>query len=187
MSAKQLAVVDVETTSGDPLKGRIMEIAIVVASHDRIIESWSSLVDPCTPVPGFIERLTGISATLVADSPTFDQVLPRVEELTRDRILVAHNIRYDLTVLKREFQRCGRPFERASLCTEKLSRRLHPHLAHHNLTSLCRYYGIPYSGQHRALNDASATHRLLVQMTESMVRNGGLPSEPGGPRSPMRA
>jgi DNA polymerase-3 subunit epsilon len=85
-------------------------------------------------------------------------------DLTRDRLMVAHNIRYDMTALEHEFARTGLVFHRNTLCTERLSRQLVPNLTHYNLGSLCRYFGIPFEGRHRALNDARATLQLFLRL-----------------------
>jgi DNA polymerase III epsilon subunit-like protein len=52
MDPARYAVIDVETTHGDPRIGRIIEIAVVL--HRRRpgpLDEWSTLVDPQEMVP----------------------------------------------------------------------------------------------------------------------------------------
>jgi len=178
MKQQAFAVVDVETTHGDPMQGHIIELAVIVHDGERELEAWSSLVRPRTPLPAFIRRLTGIEERMLVDAPIFPEVAKNLMELTRDRLMVAHNIRYDMTSLEHEFARTGLVLQRDTLCTEKLSRQLVPDLTHYNLGSLCRYFGIPFEGHHRALNDARAALRLFLHLRaefgDERIRNAAL-------------
>ena len=162
---EHLAIVDVETTSGNPEQGRLMEIAVVLPQADGQVTRWHSLVRQRDPIPPFIQRLTGIRPAWLADAPPFHELAGTFLELTEGRTLVAHNVRFDLTVLDHEFARTGLIFQRATLCTERLARTLLPHHQHHNLGALCRHYGVPFTVSHRAMCDALATLGLLQRMT----------------------
>lgn len=166
MPAHRFAVLDVETTSGDPTEGRVMEVAVLAIDGTTERLRWDSLVDPGVPVPAFITRLTGIGRADLAGAPRFVEVVRTLETLTQDRILVAHNVRFDMTALDHEFARTGLVFERHTLCTERLARRLMPQLPRYNLGSLCRHWGIPFGAAHRALPDAEATAALLLRLID---------------------
>jgi DNA polymerase-3 subunit epsilon len=164
MMQQAFAVVDVETTHGDPMQGHIIELAVVVHDGERELEAWSSLVRPRTALPPFITRLTGIGEHMLTEAPIFPDVARNLMDLTKDRLMVAHNIRFDMTALEHEFARTGLVFHRNTLCTERLSRQLVPDLSHYNLGSLCRHFGIPFEGRHRALNDARAALQLFLKL-----------------------
>ena len=160
-------MLDVETTSGDPSQGRIIEVA--VKALDGVDEklNWDTLVQPRTPIPPFIRKLTGITDDMLIDAPIFPEVARSLATVTQNRIVVAHNVRYDMTALEHEFARTGMVFDRAALCTERLSRQLVPQLSHYNLGSLCRYFGIPFIARHRAPDDAAATASLLLRLIDA--------------------
>lgn len=163
MERMKFAVLDVETTHGDPTQGRVMEVAVVAMNGTDERMRWDSLVHPRCYVPPFMVRLTGISDSMVRTAPAFSGVVRTLETLTQDRIVVAHNVRFDMTALSHEFARTGLVFERSTLCTERLGRRLAPKLEHYNLGSLCRHFGIQLVGAHRAMADAQATAALLAR------------------------
>ncbi|MDQ3100731.1 MAG: 3'-5' exonuclease [Bacteroidota bacterium] len=160
------AVLDVETTSGDPCEGRVIELAVFAFDGQQERLQWDTLVDPHVPVPPFIRRLTGIDNHMLTNAPGFTEVARSLATITEDRIIVAHNVRYDMTALEHEFARTGLVFERPTLCTEKLSRQLIPKLSHYNLGSLCRFFGIPFIARHRATSDAEATALLLKRLID---------------------
>ncbi|MFM9625751.1 PolC-type DNA polymerase III, partial [Streptomyces turgidiscabies] len=68
------SVVDIETTGS--LKGgnRITEIGLVKMQHGKVIETWSTLINPQMRIPKFIVSLTGITDAMVASAPSFKQI-----------------------------------------------------------------------------------------------------------------
>ena len=182
MERLRFAVLDVETTSGDPTEGRVMEVAVLAMDGTQERLRWDSLIQPRTAIPGFIRRLTGIEPAMLKDAPRFPEVVRTLETLTQDRIVVAHNVRFDMTALTHEFARTGLVFDRPTLCTERLARQLVPHLPHYNLGSLCRYFGIEFLAAHRALNDAEATASLFARLLSEFGEERVLACVIGAPK-----
>jgi DNA polymerase-3 subunit epsilon len=91
---------------------------------------------------------------MVADAPPFERIADEIARRLEGRLFIAHNVRFDYGFLRREFARIGRPFRPALLCTAKLSRRLYPQHARHNLDALMERHGLQCSARHRALGDA---------------------------------
>ncbi len=63
--------------------------------------------------------------------------------------------------MRTEFRRLGYQFERKTLCTVDLSKKLIPEAESHSLGKLVRSLGIPVSDRHRANGDALATLMLF--------------------------
>ncbi len=164
MLAPEFAVVDVETSLGDPMRGRIIEVAVIAHNGLRELDRWNTLVRQQEEIPWFIQRLTGIQPSMLRNAPSFVEVARRLHDSTQDRIMVAHNVRFDMTAIQHELARTGLSYHPDTLCTERLARRLHPNLPHYNLASLCRYFGIPQGHKHRAAHDAQATLALLMHL-----------------------
>jgi DNA polymerase-3 subunit epsilon len=187
MSFPPLAFVDLETTGATATADRITEIGIVEVDEQGVRE-WSCLVNPGTLISGFIERLTGISNAMVADAPPFEDVADEVRERLEGRLFIAHNARFDYGFLKNEFKRAGQDFRATVLCTVKLSRKLFPQHAKHNLDSLIERHGLTVSSRHRALGDAQLIHQfwirvqaevapeLLAQTVKALTARPSLPS-----------
>ncbi|MCP4123166.1 MAG: GIY-YIG nuclease family protein [Bacteroidetes bacterium] len=166
MTRKQdlFAVVDIETTGGNMRTDRITEIAIIVHNGQRVIEEYSTLVNPLKPIQPFVSALTGISNEMVIDAPTFNEVVDKIEELTTGRIFVAHNVRFDYGFLKNEYRRTGKTFRRKLLCTVTTSKHVFPELPSYGLGNICRDLNIDIYDRHRAHGDASATAILLEKL-----------------------
>lgn len=166
----RLAYVDLETTGGRPTRDRITEIGIVLVDNHVVIEEWSSLINPHTHIPSNIQNLTGITQKMVSKAPDFDEVIERVLEKLGDRVLVAHNARFDVGFLRNEFRRQQLEFKYPVVCTVKLSRHLYPHYRRHNLDTLMARYHLGCEARHRALGDA----RVLPDLVNAMIAQSGL-------------
>lgn len=158
------AIVDIETSGGNMHTDRITEIAIIVHNGERIIEEYSTLVNPLRPIQPFVMALTGITNELVQDAPTFEEIADKVEALTKGRIFVAHNASFDYNFLKGEFKRVGKKFRRKTLCTIKVSKHVFPGLRAYGLGNICKELDINIHDRHRAHGDAAATTILLERL-----------------------
>jgi DNA polymerase-3 subunit epsilon len=156
-----LAIVDVETTGAHPAWDRVTEIAVVEVADGEVRSEWSTLVNPGTRIPPAIQALTGITDDMVAAAPAFEDLAPGLYERLEGRVFVAHSARFDYGFLRHEFERAGLRFQARTLCTVKLSRRLYPEQARHNLDSLIERHHLQCSARHRALGDAQAVWQFL--------------------------
>ena len=150
----RLAFVDLETTGATATEDRITEVGIVEVDEDGSVREWSSLVNPHCRIPEFIEGLTGISNAMVATAPSFEDLAEEIQRRLAGRIFLAHNARFDHGFLKNEFKRIGVEFRPTVLCTVKLSRKLYPGFAKHNLDTLAERHRLQVTERHRALGDA---------------------------------
>lgn len=146
-------LLDLETTGGNPVADRITEVAVVRVEEGREVARWSTLVNPGTRIPPFIETLTGISNAMVEDAPRFEAVAPRLLELLDGAVLVAHNARFDHGFLKNAFERLQVNLRVRSLCTVRLSRKLYPQHRNHGLDAIIARHGLPVQERHRAMGD----------------------------------
>ena len=156
-----LAIVDLETTGANASWDRITEIALIEIDGGEISGEWSTLVNPQTAIPPAIQALTGITNDMVADAPTFAELARGLHERLAGRVVVAHNARFDYGFLRQAFEREGIRYAARTLCTVKLSRRLYPGHARHNLDSLIARHGLHCRARHRALGDADAVWQFL--------------------------
>ena len=160
------ARVDIETTGGKFNEEGITEIAIYRHDGYQIVDRFISLVNPESPIQAFVVSLTGISNSMLRQAPKFYEVAKRIVEITQGAVLVAHNAQFDYRILRTEFDRLGYDFERKTLCTVELSKKLlHGH-ASYSLGKLVRAMGIPISDRHRAQGDALATVKLFQMLID---------------------
>ena len=155
------AILDIESTGGKYNEEGIMEIAIHKFDGHEVVDKFMSLVNPEREIQPFVTKLTGINNKMLRSAPKFHEVAKRIVEITEGTILVAHNAQFDYRILRTEFRRLGYDFQRKTLCTVDLSKKLLPDAESHSLGKLVRSLGIPMSDRHRANGDAIATLKLF--------------------------
>lgn len=155
------AILDIESTGGKYNEEGIMEIAIYRFDGHDLVDKFVSLVNPEREIQPFVTKLTGINNTMLRSAPKFHEVAKRIIEITKDAVLVAHNAQFDYRILRTEFRRLGYDYQRKTLCTVDLSKKLLPDAESHSLGKLVRSLGIPVSDRHRANGDALATLKLF--------------------------
>ncbi|WP_374957225.1 exonuclease domain-containing protein [Gilvibacter sp.] len=155
------AILDIETTGGKYNEEGITEIAIYKFDGHEIVDQFISLVNPERKIQPFVVNLTGINNEMLRNAPKFYEVAKRIIEITEGCILVAHNAQFDTRILRTEFDRLGYDYQRESLCTVELAKKLIPDMPSYSLGKLVRSLGIPLSDRHRAAGDAKATVTLF--------------------------
>jgi DNA polymerase III subunit epsilon len=178
------AIIDIETTGGNPKTDKITEIAVLLHDGNTVVSEFSSLINPECRIPYHISALTGITNEMVADAPKFYEVARRLVELTENAVFVAHNVSFDYGFVRTEFKRLGFDYTRDQLCTVRLSRKLIPGHRSYSLGRLCDELGIPVNGRHRAMGDAMATSRLfdILLQAEAESKTAYFSASKGIPR-----
>ena len=161
-------VFDIETTGFSPLKNRIIEIGAVRVEEGRIVDKFSSFVNPDVPIPFEIEKLTGINDNMVLDAPKIDRVLPEFLEFCRGAVMVAHNAGFDISFIKENARQQGLEFNPTVLDTVSLARVLLPNLNRFKLDTVAKELKINLANHHRAVDDAGATAEIFVRFIKML-------------------
>jgi len=168
------AIVDIETTGSYAANNGITELAIVLHDGNKIIERFETLINPLTPIPHYVQVLTGIHPGMLEDAPVFSEVADRVYRMLSDAVFVAHHVNFDYSFIKHQLETCGFELDTKKLCTVRLSRKVFPGLSGYSLGKLCRDLDIPIINRHRAGGDADATvilfEKILSQDSQGAVR-----------------
>lgn len=166
------AIIDVETTGGAARYERITEIAIVLHDGEKVIDTFSTLLNPERSIPWNITQITGITDAMVADAPKFFEVARQIVQMTEDAIFVAHNVSFDFSFIREEFARLGYTYSRRQLCTVRLARKTFPGLPSYSLSNLKKHFGIAAERSHRALDDTLATVTLFERILSEQDGRG---------------
>ena len=157
-------VVDLETT-GLSSRDAIIEIGAAVYENRELIDSFSALINPGSPLPPFITALTGLDDETLAHAPDLHTVF-------------SHFCRWADHLwgfLERAQRTCGMLLPQFQpIDTLSMARALLPtEVPNHKLTTLREHFELG-GGQHRALDDALATGMLfykLCECAESLEKN----------------
>lgn len=157
--------VDLETTGLNPKTDRIIEIGMVKVREGKIVDQFSSLINPRQQLEERIEQITGITQKELENQPLQKEILPQILEFLEEDVLLGHRVLFDYSFLKRAFTNEKIPFERKGIDTLKIARKVVADCESKSLPKLCSHYGIEYR-PHRALSDALATIELYRKLSE---------------------
>jgi len=173
LTAEFLAV-DTETNGLARERCELTEVGAVLVGGGELHDRWSSLVGVSSPLSPGIQRFTGITQAMVDGAPPPEVVLPELARLLRGRVLVAHNARFDATVLRQAFARAALDWpDPPVLCTVTMARRLAPLQQRRGLAALADAMGVEVGVTHRALPDAELCGRVFCALFKRLLANAG--------------
>lgn len=167
-------VIDTETTSLDPRRARIVEIAAVRLAQGRICsDRYRSLVRPGEPIPKSSTAIHHIDETQVSGAPSFAELWPELRVWLGEAVVIGHNIGFDIAVLQKECARIGETLApRVVLDTRLLAQLVARDLASYTIESLSAWLGVEAEGRHSALGDAVTTARIFFALVPRLRERG---------------
>ena len=166
-------VFDLETTGFSPETNRIIEIGAVKVQNGKIVDKFSTFVNPQVPIPFRIEQLTSINDSMVIDAPVIADILPEFMKFCEGCVMVAHNADFDMSFIKKNCQRLDIDCKPTIVDTVALARVLLPNLNRFKLDTVAKALGVSLENHHRAVDDAGCTAEIFVKFIE-MLRERGI-------------
>lgn len=162
----KLCILDTETTGLDPLTCGITEIAVSLVDDTtlEVLESYTSLNDPCMPIPQAITELTGIDDAMVAGQEIDATRVHRM--MTSAAMVIGHRVSFDRGFIE---QHLTRPTVRYG-CSKMMidwashgqrSTSLEDLAYRHGLLCCCPGHATTGPQEHRAAGDVELLRRLL--------------------------
>ena len=155
--------IDFETANNDPAS--VCAVGMAVVRNYSVVDTFYSLIRPLQKefYPRNI-RIHGITETMVANAPTFEEIYPEICSHIGNGPLVAHNATFDMGVLTKSLHQISCPVPDVDyICTLQLCRPLLPELPNHRLGAISRLLKIPID-HHNALSDSIACAHLFIKL-----------------------
>ena len=152
--------IDFETATKD--RNSACAVGIAIVENWRAVDAKSWLIQP----PGnrydaFNTHIHGIDASMTKSSPSFDEVWAEVAGRIGDRLIIAHNTAFDISVLRRSAEATGAHVgDLHFACTYRLAKSTWPERWSYRLDSLAEDFGIDLQ-HHDPLEDALAAAELV--------------------------
>ncbi len=161
---QEYVVVDLETTGLDPYAGcEIIEIGITEIKNNEIVRNYSRLVKPKEKIPPFITEITNITNEMVKNEESIETVLPRFRKFLGERVMIAHNAKFDLKFLNYYLRKYDLPIIENHICTLEMLKKCKSYKGKNKkLETACNYYNIVNENAHRADSDTRATAELFL-------------------------
>ena len=167
----RVVVFDTETT-GCAWYDEICQIAAAEYVCGEPTRTFSAYICPTCEMNPWAEGVHGLSMDFLAEHGLAPEEAMRqfFEFLGSDVMLVAHNNRFDMRMLRQEcskFELCFAPEGLETCDTLSLARHMRPGLDHYKLSSLISELGIDGVNSHDALDDALACAGLFFKLLNS--------------------
>ncbi|MCC6629479.1 MAG: exonuclease [Chloroflexi bacterium] len=157
---------DVEATGMNPAADRIIEVAAITFTMDRVLDRWQSLVRPGIAIPFGITALTGITQREVDAAPPIGALLPGLRAFVQDHPIVGQSIELDLAMLRAAGLALANPL----IDTFELAALLLPQLTTYSLPSIAGALGVAApAGAHRALADTDLTRQVFAGLWAKLL------------------
>lgn len=159
-------VFDLETTGFNAGFDKITEIAVAKVKNGKIIDEYTTFVNPERPIPREVQELTHIDDSMVKDAPTIEDVLPKFLKFVEGSTLVAHNSTFDMGFITHFAKKLNLPVNNNVIDTLAVSRELFESFENHKLGTIAQNLNIDLEGAHRAINDVRATVKVFLKMIQ---------------------
>ena len=165
----EFIVFDIETTGLSNINDKITEIGAIKIKNGKIVDSFSTLVNPEIPIPEKITELTGIDDSMVINAPRIQEVLPQFLKFVGKSPLVAHNAKFDVGFIRENAKALGvDKINNVIVDTLALSRVLLTDLKRYRLNNIAKELNVVLENHHRAVDDAKATADIFIKLINMM-------------------
>lgn len=165
-------VLDLETTGFSPVTEKITEIGVMKIKDGKVIDKFSTFVNPEKPIPASVIEVTNITDDMVASAETIDKVFPKLLDFIEGSVLVAHNASFDVGFLKHNAKVLGHDFNFTYVDTLTLAQELFPDFKTYKLGRIAKHLGFKVEVAHRALDDVDTTVKVFNVMLEKLKERG---------------
>ena len=165
-------VFDLETTGFSAKSDKIIEIGAVKVTNGKIVDRFSTFVNPERPIPFRIEKLTSINDNMVINHPTIDEILPKFMEFCKGAIMVAHNADFDMSFIAHNCKEMGLECDFTIVDTVAMARYLVVGLGKYKLNNVAKALGIALDHHHRAVDDAECTALIFLKLCKMLEERG---------------
>ena len=164
--AGPFAAIDFETATAD--RGTACAMAVSVPAAAGPATTVWMLRPPGNSYSARHMSIHRLGPTDTRDAPRLDEVWPEAEEIIGGRLLVAHNMPFDRSVLETSLHRRGVAAQPRLqwACSLAMARRVFPNWPRHKLSDLCAWLGIRHE-PHNVGSDAAAVVALVQRMAST--------------------
>jgi DNA polymerase III subunit epsilon len=157
---------DCEATGLDPVKDRIIEVAVVSFTLNDLLASFESLIDPEMPISEASIAIHRITQNMVHGKPKIQETLPELLQVIGSHPIVGHGIGFDIDLIDQAATRASIPCtikKNLSFDTLRLA-RLYGESPSNSLQQLRAHFNIEEEGAHRAMNDVVVNIQVFKRL-----------------------
>ncbi len=161
---------DVETTGFSPNSDRIIEISAVRFKDFKVVDSFSTLINPGMHIPQAASKVNHIYDDDVINAPDERSAISAFcsfigqDTLNGNVTLVAHNAMFDIKFLLHALSYCEIDADISFQDTLQMCRDAALNLENNKLGTVASHFGIKQESAHRAEDDARVCGEIFIHL-----------------------
>ncbi len=164
----EYVTMDIETTGFNLEKDNIIELAVCKVRNKRIIDSFTSFINPMKPIHKAITEVTGITDEMLKDADTINIVLNKLVDFIGDLPIVVHNADYVMKFIKAN---TNIKLENEVIDTLTLSKKKLPHLKVYTIKAILEFSGNSDVVLNRSIDYARVIAKVFETLKDYKVEN----------------
>ncbi len=164
----EYVTIDIETTGFNLEKDNIIELAVCKVKNKRIIDSFTSFINPMKPIHKAVMEITGITDNMLKDADTINIVLNKLVDFIGDLPIVVHNADY---VMKFIEANTNIKFQNEIIDTLALSKRKLPNLKNYTLKTILEFSGNSEVVLNRLIDYARVLPKIYETLKDYKAKN----------------
>lgn len=169
MILSEYVTVDIETTGLNVEKDNIIELAVCKVRNKRIIDSFTSFINPQKPLHEAITKITGITDNMLKDADTINIVLNKFVDFIGDLPIVVHHADYVMKFIKAN---TNIKIENEVIDTLPLSKKKLPTLKNYTVKTILEFSGNSDVVLKRSIDYARVIAKLYETLKDYKMENG---------------
>lgn len=164
----EYVTMDIETTGFNLEKDNIIELAVCKVRNKRIIDSFTSFINPMKPIHKAITEVTGITDNMLKDADTINIVLNKLVDFIGDFPIVVHNADYVMKFIKAN---TNIKLENEVIDTLTLSKKKLPHLKIYTIKAILEFSGNSEVVLNRSIDYARVIAKVFETLKDYKAEN----------------
>lgn len=143
-----LIILRIDTTGLNKGKDKIIKICADKYGEDfKLLETFSTFVNPGKPIPKEATKRNHITDTMVSGSPTFNQISAQFQNFIKDANICGYFLNFHLSFLYKagvDFSETVKYYDVCEIVQSEVSKSK---IDDYQLRTVCKYYDVLYLGQ----------------------------------------
>ncbi len=166
--SNEYVTLDIETTGFNVEKDNIIELAVCKVRNKRIIDSFTTFINPKKPIHEAVTKVTGITSDMLKDADTINIALNKLIDFIEDLPIVVHNANYVMNFIKAN---TNIKFENEVIDTLTLSKKKLPHLKIYTIKTILEFSGNSDVVLNRSIDYARVIAKVFETLKDYKLEN----------------